>query len=469
MFRLRRTELLLTAAFAACVAFQLFVPPSIGLANNGDFGKLIGRFAMGPASGDFSDEYRYFTSHWIYDQKYYWLADERSSELLPINIALFIGWEFGRANFDIRILGALHAILWIGCFAAMVPLFRSLSGWKWLAAALVTLFVLTDVSYVAYCNTFYRDAATFLFMSWAIVLWLHLLARDGPSANLFALFCAAAVLCVTSKAQHAPLGIFLLILAVVAALSFQGVHRKIGALILSLLIPPMAWITFFQVVDAEKLGQVYAVIFTKILHHSPAPVEEARELGLGPEYLRFVDYWPPQESDHPLKNPEWAEEFSRRTGQGGIARFYLHHPWRALTILYRDLHGQAAGRRPSGLGNYEKESGYPPFAQTNSFGWWSFLRSALFRIAPWHILVWYVVFLAMAIRAIWFDRKIAVLAVVLAAMGLTELAIATLGDAGETDRHLFLFHVITDLTMLLGLAFALHRKGQGSASLRTSS
>jgi len=39
---------LLAATFCAVVAFQLFVSPPVGVTNNGDFGRLIGRFALGP-------------------------------------------------------------------------------------------------------------------------------------------------------------------------------------------------------------------------------------------------------------------------------------------------------------------------------------------------------------------------------------------------------------------------------------
>ena len=39
-----------------------------------------------------------------------------------------------------------------------------------------------------------------------------------------------------------------------------------------------------------------------------------------------------------------------------------------------------------------------------------------------------------------------------ASMALIELGITSLADAGEDERHLFLFHVLTDFTVLLALA-----------------
>src|SRR5690348_7123076 len=105
MHRYRLSEIILVAVFAACVSFQLFVPPSIGLANNGDFGKMIGRFSLGPENHDTSDEYRYFASRWVYDRSFWWISDNRSSELILIGAAVTIGWWFSNQIFDIRLLG----------------------------------------------------------------------------------------------------------------------------------------------------------------------------------------------------------------------------------------------------------------------------------------------------------------------------------------------------------------------------
>jgi hypothetical protein len=158
-----------------------------------------------------------------------------------------------------------------------------------------------------------------------------------------------------------------------------------------------------------------------------------------------------------LANPEWRALFVSRTNYGRIAEFYLRHPWRALAIVYRVLKERASRRRPA-LGNYERAYGFPPGTQTTSFGWWSALRSALFRVAPWHIAVWYAGILGigirLAIRPITVPARISLFAILLAAMGLVELAVSSLADAGETERHLLLFHVITDFTIMLAIAGA---------------
>src|SRR5258708_6729663 len=203
MFRFQRGELLWIALFTPCVVFQLFVPPSIGLANNGDFSKMAGRFSLGPGSHDTSEEYAYFTARWVYDRSFQWVSNDVSSELIPITAAVLVGWWFSNEIFDIRILGAIHALLWIGCFVASLPLLRPLTGWSRHLAGAAAALIFTDVSYVAHFNSFYTDVAAFVFLAWALVLWLHLLRSRRKSPGLVVLVPAAPILCVASKGQHA--------------------------------------------------------------------------------------------------------------------------------------------------------------------------------------------------------------------------------------------------------------------------
>jgi hypothetical protein len=288
------------------------------------------------------------------------------------------------------------------------------------------------------------------------VLWLRFINSQRPTAGVFVAFVGASVLCVSSKSQHAPVAILLFVLAVVAAASFGSRWLTVAATAFSLLILLAAEVSFEVTPEAEKPSSQYAVVFMSILHKSPAPLDDLRELGLGPENLRYVDYWPQHPSDDPLTNPAWRATFVSRANYGQIAKFYLRHPWRALVIIYRVLKERASPHRPD-LGNYEQKYRRSPGAQTKSFGWWSALRSALFRVAPWHIVVWYATILGIgirfAIRSEAVPRRIALFSVLLAAMGLVELAVSSLADAQETERHLLLFHVITDFTVVLAIAW----------------
>ena len=457
MGRDRRKEALLVFLFAAIVSFQLFIPPCIGMANNGDYERMIRRFDLGPANGE-TEEYSYFTPHWIYDPALHWTSDNFSSELILICGALLVGWMHSTVEFDIRILGAIHALLWIGCFGVLLVALRRLPGWKRWATAIAALFIFCDVSYVALCNSFYMDTAAFLFFGWAVVLWLLVVTREAPSFPLFVGFSIASALCLMSKSQHVPLGLFLFVLAAMAAFSFESRMEKGMAFGVALLIPLAAWGEYRLMPRADAFMPQYAVVFRKITERSRTPMEDLRELGLGAEYARYVGV-----SREPLADPvaeeNWWNEFVRQATRGRVLRFHLRHPWRTAAMIYRDLKTRAVDRRLHIIGKYDRNSGFPPPAQARSFEWWTAFRSALFRIAPWHILIWFVAISWMSIRLAIRDRasavsKIAVLCVVLAGMAVAELAICSLSDSGETERHLFLFQVITDFTILVAIAWA---------------
>ncbi len=453
----RRGEALLIALFAAILCFQLFVPPSLGMADNGDYARLIGRFSLGPWHPDTPGAYAYLTTAWIYDRPYFWVSDNFSSELLPISGAVLIGWLFNSYHFDVRVLGALHALLWTGCFGAFLLMLRRIEGAGRWAIAIAALFFFTDANYVAFFNSFYMDAAAFLFLAWSVVLWLTLVtAPKSPSLWLFLAFACASALCTMSKSQHVPVCLPLFALGLLAAFSFPRRNRKLGAVALALLIPLGAWAEYASMPPTDSQMPQYAIVFRKILERSHTQASDLVELGLGPEYAPYVGHDRPSLSDANA-DQAWWNEYLRRTGRGRVLLFHLRHPWRTASMLYWDLKFRAPDRRMQILGKYERDSGYPPQAQAVSFGWWTALRSALFRLAPWHILVWFAAVIAVSARLAVRERgtvaRVAILSLALSVMALMEFAVSSLSDAGETERHLFLFHVLTDFTILCAVAW----------------
>jgi hypothetical protein len=80
----------------------------------------------------------------------------------------------------------------------------------------------------------------------------------------------------------------------------------------------------------------------------------------------------------------------------------------------------------------------------------------MFKLWPAHICVWYLLFVGctswLAIKSANLSlRRLALIGIGLAIIGMLEFAFASLADAVETDRHLLLFHEYTDLTIWLSL------------------
>ena len=99
------------AIAAAILAFQILVPPAIGLADNGDFAKITHQFGLYPPVDDLSvSAFRYI--HLQYDLRPGSHGDTgfHSSEALPIRAALWLNRVVApRGVFDLRTMGVVHA------------------------------------------------------------------------------------------------------------------------------------------------------------------------------------------------------------------------------------------------------------------------------------------------------------------------------------------------------------------------
>lgn len=463
---LTRFEWLLVALFAGTIAFQSFVPPTVGLANNGDYEKLIGRYGLWPVDPSNPDEQIYYEQRWRYDRSHIWKADNYSSELLLIKIALAVDRLFDDQFFDLRILGAIHALLWVACFSCALPLFRNLPGWSRYAVPLLVAFVFSDVSYVAYFNSFHTDAAAFIFLAWTVVIALRLATDNEAGLISFCALIVTSLLFIAAKPQHSLDGILLWPVVAWIAWSLPQRRRKYAGLVLSCLLPVAAILTLRHVPDPERKVEMFNSIFGKVLPHSRSPGSDLRELGLSPGLQGWIGAYADQPVNNPMQNDEVSQSLTAHVHRR-LAMFCVRHPWRTFEIIYADLGLPAERRRPPFLGNYQRKSGFPPKTLAHSFFWWSEMRSWLFRIARWHILVWYTLFAVGTCFWIWRHRRdrrvrVAIVYLVLAAQGVMALGFASLGDTGETDRHLLLFHFITDLTILMAFCWYAGQRGPAS-------
>ncbi len=350
--------------------------------------------------------------------RHFWQPENRSSELLLIAPAVWVA-QLGWSHFDIRVMGIIHGALYCAAFFWWQRVHRS----PWVAIAFLLMF--TDASYVTYMNSFYTDAGALLFLLLTIVAAG---ARNLPAAALF------AMLLVTAKPQHS-----LLALPLAAWLILQFPIKRSIAWAGALLAAALA--SYLAMPYQEKAEPLFTVIFSKVALGEPAALSE---IGLDSTYAPQIGKFA-YNPESPLQDPAWRAEFIRRTSHFKLISYYLRHPLRAIHFIHEDLRTHAPEIRSVSLGNYPSSAGKPPGTLSTAFGYWSAARSWLIRNFPFHIWIWFATALIFSIV-----RRQALLAATLA-MALIELAGCTLADAAETSRHLFLFHALTDLSVLLCL------------------
>jgi hypothetical protein len=107
--------------------------------------------------------------------------------------------------------------------------------------------------------------------------------------------------------------------------------------------------------------------------------------------------------------------------------------------------------------NFREEDGIPAGTLATRFSLWSSLRSGLLRIVPYHVFLfylapWIAVLSAWRYKIAGMKWPVMPVALALSAAGMLEFAMASLTDALDIARHLFMFHVITELLILLTVA-----------------
>ena len=452
----RWVEALLVAVCAAVCAVQLLLPGYIGLANNGDFGKVFARFACSPPDGG-ARNFIYFVADYEYAARYYWKSSFVSDEIVLAGVPILAVRTAGAAAFNIRWLGALHALLFVAAYYVMLVYLRR---WGWavqVVLGLAAVWIFADVAYLAYFNSFFSDAAGIVGLLAMVVAGLHLTAQSPPRRVTLCWFAAAAALFICSKTQHGFWGFLPAMFAVGVTWRHRAVRAWGGAVCAVLLACEIG------IFWATPLGYgneaLFNLIFFKLAPRAAAPEAVVREFGLDERDFRWIGTNAFMEGS-PTADPAWLADFGRRTSYGTALRFYARHPGEALRVLAGDLREQAPMMRPPNLSNFRQEQGRPAGALTNRFASWSNLRRWLFFRRPSHIAVWYAAFvgaaLALLARGAWRSWSV-VLALGVAAMGIGEFGFASLADACETYRHLLLFHLLTDVTVCLAAGWGLTR------------
>lgn len=452
---------------------QLFIPPFIGLANNGDFPKMTGRFSLGPRSGDWSENFYYFSADYVQDPKFHWVSEIVSSETVLVKAAVAMESLFGSAGeFDIRYLGCVHSLLFLTAYLFLLLALRSAPRGVRFTVAPVALLLFTDVSYVAYFNSFYTDTAALLGLFLTLSVAVYTVASRNAGVMSLLAFTVGALLFITSKAQHGILGP--LPAAILIGMYWPLARRPLryAGIALAFVLLTAAAGMLSVVPSSYKAQALFNVVFHQLPDHSENFAADLAELGLGESEARFRGMHAFQ-ADGPAQDPEWLQEFYRRSGYGALRRFYLRHPGRAFAILRDDLNNHAFRIRPHNLSNFQRKDAHPAGARTDSFAAWSNLRSLLFQRWPGHILVWYA---GMIIAAVQVCRRgksliqvrLSQICLALMAMAMLAFCVASLADAAETYRHLLLFHAMTDAAICFSFAAAAFylpalRQGRGQA------
>jgi hypothetical protein len=430
---------------AGLMIWQLFVPPSLAVADNNDYAKLIGRVCLGGEHPLF--EYVGFAYHYAPD--YCWDSGLLSSAVLPLRAVLTMAKPFSGDRFDLRWLGAVYAVLFLGAFAILQRLARGLSVAARLVVPAFVLFVFCGASYIPWFNSFYFDTASYVFLCFAILAFVRLMLRERVTAWDFLVALGCALLLETSKSQHTALALPLIscFWLPFGRATFPGIPWRIGATVAVVAAAVTMFATappWYQTVNS------YNALFYQSLPHSRDPADDLAQLGMDPAMVRYVgkhSFLP----DSPMQDARETERLGRFISIRSLTVYYLSHP-RVAGLVFRSALAEGSlqrvrmqiGTRQYRLGNYEKSVGKAPEAQSHFFDFCGVLKAMVFGNRP----VLYGFYAAGLLAALWvlsMRARLVAIAAIWTAMVMLA-AVLVMFDGVDTGRHLFLFNAMLDMT-----------------------
>jgi hypothetical protein len=438
--------------------YQLLGPVPIGLADNGDFPKILGALAIGHAPGtENATANRYFVTHYaISRQLYWWLAHIPSSEYWMAKAAKRLAlWFSPHGHFDIRYMGAVHLAVMAMALWLLIRAFRKRPLWQTRVLSILLLFICTDIEYVQFFSTAYADAAAIVFFCCFVGVALNI-CLNPELANLpwMLAFTLFGCLFLSAKLQH-QLGIFPLC---TLALWFGWRARR--------RMKPIVWMVPVFAFVATTVGMVkstrqdyradpiYAMIFCRLAPMSHDPDQVLKDFGLPDRYRQYVGKLPFKDG-YLLNNLAERDYFVKHITLGKVAAYYLAHPGMCYRALASDLKIFAPDVN---LANWDAKhfrvDQYAAHRDDIRFKWWSSLRRVI--AAKWWLLnpLFYAAVFLLAIAAAFRQRWATRLPgwpilLLLCFEGASTFAVASLNDYVETARHIILFQVCTDLLVVL--------------------
>ena len=437
--------------FEGILIIQLFLPPSVGIADNADFRRLTAGHGLIANYPEQERYFRYFTPDYLKTAP----TDRRGrfySGSIALRLAEIIGDFKPPGHFDLRWVGFIHMSFFVTIFALLLWVLRGAPMLvKWVVPALA-IWIFGDVFYADYLNSLYLDATGFLcFLT--VVLAMVAIARNKKKALAALLFVVASIALATSKPLNAPVTAILGIGVAAYGLflprrrnwiTAAGATATLAGLLMTVATP--AYYGYFGLIDAVMIRIVK-------LPDGPAQLPY---FGLTQSDLRFAgeDAF---RRDGPGADPGFLGRFSHTTAVK-LTVWYALHPGDTAALLRQDLTQYAPNLRP--LGDLEKQ--YVSAGRPKHFSSWSDTEATILRNLP--VVFPLVYFLTLVLSGLsvfyrpWrnhaaFGWMLALVAVA----GIAQFVSGSLLDAIETSRHLFMFHVTTDVLMLLLFSAGLWR------------
>ncbi|UJF36088.1 glycan biosynthesis hexose transferase WsfD [Paenibacillus hexagrammi] len=460
----RRVMGTMTPAAAAAIGvllitiIALFTSPFIGMADNGDYFRILYSNGIYFNDPDYTSKY---LGYFVKDYGIYQYYNENgatlfSSQSMFIKAALFLNHLFHDSQtFDIRYQAAIYMVL----YTAAVYLIVEAVTWKTsrkrgYVLAGIAVFIFGDTGYTAYFNSFYSESVVLIMSMFMFSAGLLLYRKRYNDYVMLALFVTSSVILTTSKQQNAPVGI----IAAVFGIGFWFIrntkwYQTITVIALTTMLA--AGIGTYVLIPKEFVNiNKYHAMTRGVLMNSPDPEKALESFGIDKQYAILNDslYYDPY-STVDVNSKQLQDNFYDKYGFGSILVYYAAHPDQAAKML--NIAAQDGFTiRPKAMGNYEQQTGKPFGAQTYFFSGYSLLKDKLAPKTFGFVILWVLVTVGLyspsfvtAFRTRLYRKTTRLpLLLMMMGMGVSGIIVSIIG-AGDADiaKHEFLFNITFDM------------------------
>lgn len=449
------------------IAYQIFLPPLIGLADSWDFERLLRQNGLAHVPTGYEDKYfLYFNSKYRIISRTIESAPQslyayKSSTSLPMRTARWLSMTAGQDEIlDIRVLAALYTVLLLFGLWLVLKAARLLSTGLWVLLSGLLILIFTDVGYVSYFNSFYSEGTGLVFLAIGIGSSLILITQRSPNVLALVGYFLAFLMVVTTKTMYAFLAPAFALFGIYLSGYVRFRWRYWLSSSLGVALCCIATWYYYQTPAVMGVQAAYVGVFMDLLPHSSNPRQDLSELGLNPNYTLFIGTTPYQ-PDSPLNTPEFQNEFTARVKSHTLALFYLTHPDRLYELCARCMK-QAFTTRVSRLGYYEANTGKPP--RSRAFGLWSVIRENVFPRSVFFLGFFFATGIAAVVFLIKSSsrtlRGVYLLYLLFVSIAGAQFFVAVVAGGGEPDleKHLFMFNLAFDACIVLfviGIVYSL--------------
>ncbi len=357
----------------------LFIPPLIGLADNGDFERvIIPNGLRHEQQWDQNDFFGYFNHK--YDRlQYYNPAKEniKSSQSLIVRFAMVLDNMFTKdEKFDTRFLAAISLIVLALSIYWIVEVIEKMTdnkGLKYLLALLAVI-IFGDIGYTSYFNSFFGEAVAYPFFILSISVLLKLSQNKEIKKRYLVIYFISSCMFVGSKNQFSPNGILSFVLLISLLFFNIGNKRKILVLSLGFLLLGFSLLMYLIIDDNIYLINKYHMMTRGVMLFEPDVEGVTKEIGLDEQYALLAEtiYFDRTPVIDP-KDEILLNNFYSRYNVFSVTLYYLKNPG-AFSKLLNFGWKNSFSIRPEVLGNYERNSGKEYGEKAKFFSLWSYLK-----------------------------------------------------------------------------------------------